>query len=155
MKLDVVAENDTLAGLEVVGVVGLAELGWSPNSMGFFVNESLGGAVGEWRVAVYLLDNGKIRAVDAAKVAMIEFSKSYNCLGGEDPNIGAIKWLEGSNRLLLVAEVPPHSSCPEMGNIEGYIVDIPSGSIIKILNERELLTNWGSSLGKRFEHKLK
>ncbi len=147
------ADGRMLPGLETVGASTLAEIGWSPNSNAFFLTESLGGAVGEWRVTVYLIEDGKVRVVDVSEEIMKEFEKHYECKEQEVPNIGAIKWIDEFETLLLVAEVPPHSSCTEMGKIRGYLVAVPSVQILKEFDEPTLRKKWGEFLGERFDRK--
>ncbi len=151
-KIEVIVDGRILSGMEDVGITSLAELGWSPDSKAFFVTQSFGGSVGEYRVTVYLLEGGKIRGVDVSAEAVKEFEKHYKCVEPEEPNIGAAKWVDSSNSLLLVAEVPPHSSCLEMEKIGGYLVVVPTGKIIQEFEEKELRARWEQYLGTRFVH---
>lgn len=153
VKLSVVMDGKHLPGLDNVGVASLSELEWSPDSRAFFINESYGGAIGDWHVKVYLIGDDKtVRRVDIAKKVVSRFEKQYQCKEPEEPNIGAVKWFNGEKHLLLVAQVPPHSSCPEMGKIRGYVVEIPTGKIIKELDGDTLKIEWGTFLGKRLKH---
>ena len=146
-------------GTESYGVGTLAELAWSPDSRAFFVTQSDGGNVGTWYVDVFLLSKVGIRRVDIAKQAKKEFMTTYKCVtagdptANEQPNIAALKWLNGSNKLLLVAEVPPHSSCPEMGKLMGYVVSVPSGRVLQRYKERELRKTWSPVFGERLSTK--
>jgi len=151
IKLNVVTNGKHLLGMEDAGVNTLAELQWSPNSKAFFVTESDGGAVGDWHVTVYLSESRRVRSVDVSKEVVQSFKKYYRCKEPEEPNIGAVKWLNGAHRLLLVAEVPPHSSCLEMGKLRGYIVDIPTGKILQEFSEKKLRADWGVYLGRRLK----
>jgi hypothetical protein len=151
--LSVMVGDTSLPGLEDIGISSLAELGWSPNSSALFVTQSYGGAVGEWLVTVYIILDGRVEEINVAGEVVKEFRKQYKCEEPEDPNVGAVKWLTDSKDLLLVAEVPPHSSCPEMGMIKGYIVSIPEGKIIEEIDEVALRAKWGIYLGERFNPK--
>jgi hypothetical protein len=142
-----------LQGTENRAVTTLAELAWAPDSGALFITQSYGGAVGEWRVAVYTVESGGVRAWDVSSEVVRQFRKLYKCKGAEAPNVGAAKWLDGSKRLLLVAEIPPHSSCPEMGKVRGYVVEIPDGRIVESFGARELKARWAQYLGKRFGSK--
>lgn len=153
VRLDVLMDGQKLPGTENEGVGSLAEVAWSPDSRAFFVTESYGGEVGDWHVWVYRIENEKVRFLRVTEQVVKGFKRHYRCEDPEEPNIGAIKWVNGSNQLLVVAEVPPHSSCPEMGKIRGYSVEVPSGRIVREFGEKELRARWGRFLGQRFEKK--
>ena len=153
VKLDVIVDDKRFTGLEHEGVSTLAELGWSPDSTAFFVTESYGGVVGDWHVTVYLIEDGRVRGIDVTRQVVKEFNKHYRCRAPHRPNIGAVKWMNGSRSLLLIAEVPPHSNCPEMGKVRGYVVAVPTGQIVDEFDEAKLIADWGHYLGKRFIHK--
>ena len=127
----------------------LAELIWSMSSDAFAVTESDGGAVGHWYVMVYLLKDGFVCGYDIGKKAIKSFKKYYQCEPSEDANAGAVEWLKGGTQLLLVTEVPPHSDCREMGMLRGYIVEVPSGKILKEYDEEELLSKCSNHFGER------
>lgn len=152
MNLAVTVQGDTVPGTDDIGVSTLAELSWAENSKGFFITESLGGATGEWRVTAFLIRNGEVHRMDIAENAINEFKKTYECKKAEEPNIFGITWMNGTERILLVAQVPPHSSCPEMGNLMGYIVSVTSGDIIEEIDQKELLSEWKGHLGERFDY---
>jgi hypothetical protein len=155
VKLTVMKEEKCIPGIEDVGVSMLAELLWSPKSTAFSITESYGGAVGDWHVTVYEIKDGHVHILNVANEVVKSFKKHYRCKDPEDPNVGAVKWLNGGKLLLLAAEVPPHSSCPEMGKLRGYIVEIPTGRIVREFDERKLRADWGHYLGRRLSHKKK
>ncbi len=139
-----------LKGTEKEGVLQPAEIIWSPDSSAFVITASDGGAVGTWFISVYLLENDSVRYADVAQEVIRHFKRYYKCDEPEEPNVGAVKWLNDSKQLLLVAEVPPHSTCREMGKFKGYIVDIPSGGILEEIDEKDVRLNWSGYLGTRF-----
>ncbi len=142
--LSVVKDGRRLLGIENRGVaLPLAELSWASDSTAFFITYSRGGEVGEWRVDVYVIEKESVRWSDVTQEAVKRFKKHYKCYEPEDPNVGAATWVNDSKRLLLITEVPPHSSCPEMGKIRGYLVEVPSGKIIREYAERDLRARWG------------
>ncbi len=146
-----VTEGGTrLPGMEDdAGFDVLAELTWAPDSSAFVVTWSDGGIVGTWRVNVYLVDGSRVRRVDPTAEVVKHFKTQYRCDGSEEPNVAAIRWAKGSQRLLLVAEVPPHSSCPEMGKVMGYMVSVPKGAILERFSHGQLKRQWGRHLGER------
>jgi hypothetical protein len=152
VKLLVMMEGKTLPGIEDAGVSTLAELLWAPDSTAFSITESYGGVVGDWHVTVYEIRDERVQRLNITADVVKSFKKHYKCKESEEPNVGAIEWLNGGKQLLLVAEVPPHSSCPRMGKLRGYIVKIPTGRIAEEFSERKLRSNWGPYLGNRLNH---
>ncbi len=147
VAFDVVMDGARLPGTEEKGVTTLAELAWSPDSRAFFITQSYGGAVGDWHIRVYLIENGRVRVYNVSQDIVKEFRKQYNAC---EPNVGAITWVHGSKKLLLVAEVPPHSVCPQMGEVRAYIVEVPTGKIVEEFDRKSLKARWGRHLGQRF-----
>jgi len=149
-KLDLLINEKPLPRMSDIYVETLAELLWSPNSKAFVLSQSDGGWVGRWYVVVYKIKNGHVLKLNIGKSIIKSFKKYYSCAEVEEPNIAAIKWLRGGKELLMVAEVPPHSSCPEMGKIRGYIVDLLSEKITKEIDEKKFRKKWNCYLGVRF-----
>jgi hypothetical protein len=110
-KLKVVIKGKASPELEDYGVQPLAELLWSPNSNAFFLTESDGGEVGTWNVTIYEIKGTQVRKLFVSKHVLDSFRKRYTCTESEEPNITAVKWINGGSKVLLVAQVPPHSSC--------------------------------------------
>lgn len=150
MSLFVEKKGGRLPGTEGVGVSGLAELAWAPDSAAFVITESLGGAVGEWRVTVFLVGVDRIRRLDVTREVFRRFRRHYVCQDSEEPNVGAVAWLKSSRKLLVVAEVPPHSSCQQMGQVRGYVVEVRSGKVVQEFTEQQLRARWSHDLGRRF-----
>jgi hypothetical protein len=153
-RIDVIEGSERLIEEGRLGIPYFSELLWSPDSNGFVVTESDGGDVGSWRTWVYLIEGRRVRWFDPSKFVVNEFKKHYECMEPEEPNIGAITWIGSSKNLLLVAEVPPHSTCPEMAMVMGYIIEIPSGTIKREISEEKLFADWSQYLGRRFSYKL-
>ena len=130
----------------------LSEVLWAPDSKAFAITGSEGGWVGSWDVEVFYLREQTVRRANITSRVKRDAMRRYQCTdpgGNEEPNMGAIGWLDGSSRLLLAAEVPPHSSCPEMGKLMGYVVTVPTGQILERLSEGQLRRRWRASLGER------
>jgi hypothetical protein len=153
IELRVISEGRDLPGANDQGISTLAELAWSPDSTAFFITESHGGEVGDWHVSVYVISRGTLRRTSPVGNVMKEFKRHYGCEGPEEPNVGAVKWLDGSKKLLVAAEVPPHSSCPDMGKVGGYVLLVRTGQIVQEFSEKKLRAQWGRYLGRRFARK--
>jgi len=131
-------------------IFSLAEVEWSPDSSGFYVNQSDGGWVGSWSVSVYGLQSGRLVKLNAGQKALTDFSgKTREWCPDEFPNMAAAGWAHSGQAILLVGEAPRHSSCPAMGRLYGYLVSITDGRILAEYDEVTLNKRWGKQLGPR------
>jgi hypothetical protein len=146
-----------LAGTEGIGIPTLSEVLWSDDSAAFAVTSSEGGWVGQWSVLVFLVDEKLVKPICVTDQAKKDAMTRYKCNESErneEPEMGAVAWLERSKRLLVVAQVPPHSSCyPHMGKLFGYVVSVPSGDILERYSEKQLRNRWRQFLGERLERR--
>lgn len=133
------------------GIPSLAELVWSPNTRAFALTESDGGWVGSWSVRIALLSpSGNLQFHQISRsVAQDFYLRTSKRKCPEQSNVAAIAWTKGTEELLLVAEAPPHSSCPVMTAVCGYMVAVPSGVIRRRVSPQILEKEWGNVLGPR------
>jgi len=151
--LSVVGSQSITRLEDAIGNLPVTEILWSPNSKYFAVNESDGGLVGTWTSHLYKLD-------ESDKPIKVPLEKSIrkiidllpHCQTEENANFGVVAWLRGGNEILVIAEVPPHSSCRNMGEITGLRISLQTRRVIERLSERVLRKNWSSVLGCRFVH---
>lgn len=132
----------------------LAEVIWSPDSKALAITASDGGWVGTWDVYVLLRKRGRLTRIEITQKVREDFARRFKCdelpgAGPQEPNIGALTWLRDSTTLLLLAEVPPVGTCPEMKKLTGYAISVPSGNILDFYSEREIRSRWGYLLGSR------
>lgn len=155
--------NATSAGLSVVGKRGkrthleilvnppLMEVLWPPDSRNFVINVSDGGLVGSWEAKFYSIDaDDRPVSRDVQSIIVPIANKLLKCEPKEDANIGAVSWLDNGNEILIIVEVPPHSSCRNMGAVFGFRVSVKSGKIIERISEADLHKKWATVLGCRF-----
>jgi hypothetical protein len=151
----VTAADRTRALGTAIDVQDLAEVLWAPDSRAFAVTESDGGWVAQWSATVYVVEAGSLRRIDSASQALAEFSRrkvsrrGYGCTV-EPPNLAAVDWSRGSERLLIVAEAPPHGTCCDLGRLGGYLVDAATGRIIARYGQRDVMRLFHKRLGDRF-----
>ena len=127
------------------------EVLWSPDSQRFALNVSDGGVVGGWFAKVYWIDeSGGVNQIDIGSEVLRLANSLPRCEEREDANIGVVAWLDGGKELLLVAEVPPHSSCRNMGALQGFRVSATTGVVVEHISERQLRQKWNATLGCRF-----
>jgi hypothetical protein len=152
--LSVLSNGRRLSGTEDIAISALSELLWSPDSLAFAITESYGGSVGDWHVRVFLIaGDALVQRLDVDDEVANAFKKDYSCEPPEPPNIGALKWFDGGQCIVVIAEVPPHSSCAKMGMWRGFLVNVQTGKLIREWTEREVITLWNNDLGNRFEYR--
>lgn len=127
----------------------LTEVLWSPDSRLLAVNVSDGGLVGTWEASVF-----DPTASAPLEQLLVEVRKAVadfpNCDSPEQANLAIVGWTQGGKEMLVVAEVPPHSSCKNMANIIGFRVDAANGAILERLPEALVRRHWSAVLGCRF-----
>lgn len=132
----------------------VTEVLWSPDSRYFAVNASDGGLVGTWDATV--VDSSAAAIVDRPLIEVKKAASSLpQCETPEQPNLAIAAWLRGGNEILVVAEVPAHSSCRNMAAVAGFRVDVATGTIRERLSASILRRRWPSVLGCRFESQAK
>ena len=151
---EAVVENDSLAvhvGDRHAGRVPFAvpgEILWSEDSAAFAVTSSDGGEGGTWRVALHALSGEGVRTVDPTGSVVEAFLPLQRCREPELPDVGAVAWVDGSRKVLVVARVPSRPGCSNAGFIQGYVVALPSGAVERTLTESEILERYRAKLGR-------
>jgi hypothetical protein len=126
---------------------------WAPDSDAVAVTHSRGGALGTYRVLIYRPENSG--ATDIANAVRQDLAKRFPACAGaraectsaqrkamrkdvEWVNVAAIRWMEKSDRLLMLAWVPDSSAFgANLGRYNGYVVDARHGRILSRYSERE------------------
>jgi hypothetical protein len=127
------------------GTYTSAEVLWSPDSLAFFVTYSDAGAVGTYHVLVYAIDDDGPHRSEPISNGRKLFRP--DCLTPEHPNVGGIRWGKDSHTLVIGIEVPPHSSCVDMGTFKAYEISLPSGTVLKEYGQLEAKRRFASTLG--------
>jgi hypothetical protein len=126
-----------------------AELAWAPDSRALYITEGSGYSTG-YRVRIYRLESGSRRYVKGVNSTIHrDFERRHKCSEGQLPNVAGMHWMGDSQRLLIVAEVPPIGICPDMEYFGGYLVSIPTGQIVERYDPQELEDRWKDALGYR------
>lgn len=129
----------------------LVEVLWAPDSLKFVINMSDGGLVGTWETHIYLIDGqGNPVHVNIQNFLLSISDKIPQCEPKESVNVGIAAWLNESKEILLIVEVPPHSTCRNMGAITGFRISTQEMKVVEIISENELRKNWSHTLGCRF-----
>jgi hypothetical protein len=127
-----------------------SELTWAPDSKAFFITGSDGGAVGEFHLLVVDRFAGRLAMKDASKAIYAAFGHPVRCDEPEEPNVGGIKWLSG-HRVLVAAEVQPHSICHGMGTFKAYELDPATMTVGRAYGQLEAKKLFGADLGRELE----
>lgn len=122
------------------------EVGWAPDGNTFFISHSVGYTTG-YRVDVYRLQGESIRHLaDINRTVQKDFERRHRCWD-RYPNIAGLKWMNGSDQLLVVAEVPNVGICGKT-YFAGYLVSTSTGHIISRFSPAELGQRWQKQLGE-------
>ena len=163
----VVSVIPTDSGLSYVGELGqvplfgffgnppLTEIIWAPNSLAFIVNESDGGLVGTWSAHYFSIEHGQPVSHSLDAVVRKLVTQGLRCDAGETPNFGVAGWVNGGSSVLLIEEIPPHSSCRNMGAFIGVEVSVSSWTVSRRFSERALQKRWPNLLGCRLRRYAK
>jgi hypothetical protein len=136
-SIALVAPNGTETDLSnFIGSMNLTEFKYSDDSKAVFMNSSLGGYTGDWHTHIYRFRNGKAHEFDIVKVLRTSGLPKSNA--DCEPNIYSIAWLRQSSQLLVLAEIPPSSSCGvNMGLSRGYVVDLDHHRVIESYSAKQ------------------
>jgi hypothetical protein len=133
-----------------------AELAWAPDSKALYITESSGYTTG-YHATIYRLENDTLHQVEGVnRLVQRDFDRHHRCSDGQLPNIAGLRWMEDSQRLVVVAEVPPLGICKDMGYFAGYMVSI-SGTTSRLLERyspNAIETQWKDALGYRLKGDL-
>jgi len=125
------------------------EIIWASDSSKFAVNTSDGGIVGGWDFSIFSAQSNGPKKIDFYAGVHGLAAQFPHCEEKEVPNFAAVAWIHGDKELLLVAEVPPHSSCSNMGALVGYRLSANTGRLLELLPQERLIGEFGSLLGCR------
>jgi len=125
---------------------------WSPGSSVFFLNYSSGGALGSFEVRAFYPSKEGVRVVDPTGAVRQDFLAHYpKCFSPETPNVAGVAWLSES-RLLVAAQVLPHSNCDAMGTFATYEVEVPSGRVLSKHGQLDSKRLFGRLLGPELQN---
>jgi hypothetical protein len=139
-KLRAESGGINIAELELpVDLVSLA-IKWSPDSRAFYI-EASGNAIGG-EVTAYNVVGHTLLKLQGPEAVVREFAEHHACKAHGN-NLQVVRWEDGSQRLLLMPEVPDASECgEEKGYREGFLVDAESGKIVKQYPQAVIEAEW-------------
>ena len=99
-----------------------SEILWAANSSAFFVTVNTGGIVGGFDLHVIGRFGGKLASRDLTPLVRRTFGRPVHCEEAEFPNVAGVTWTT-PRRVLVAAEIQPHSVCDSPGTFKAYEVD--------------------------------
>jgi hypothetical protein len=124
-----------------------AEVTWSPDSSAFAVTQTEGGGGIGYRVYVFYVDANELRKVTVSPPIEKAFGTPTKCEVPVRPNTGFVTWLQGSERLLVAAEVVPVSICECSGLFSLYEVHLPDLRIVNNFDQSAAKKKFADVLG--------
>jgi hypothetical protein len=154
-ELTVLEGGQPVEGAEGISILLPAEIGWAQDGKAFFITSSDGGQQGTWDVSIFLLERDRFSFEVVTEQAVDLFLKAYPCAASPVPHVGLLRFTKDSKQALLAVEAASGSSCAERDAVRGFIVDVPSGDVLRELELQRLVKEWGETLGSRFERVLR
>jgi hypothetical protein len=123
--------GETDLGDPAFGVFDLAEVLWAADSRVLVITESEGGWVGTWSATAYALDGERLTVIDVTTPVLAQFRRDSDACPDEYPNVAAVAWASEPGKLLVVVELPTHSSCERMERSSAimFACQMPKSSI--------------------------
>ena len=121
---------------------------WSSDSKAFAVSGSKDGAGGLYLTDVFIVGETGLTKIPLSDVIWRAFGHPVRCQWPEEPNVGAVVWLEGSTRLLVAAQLIGHSVCDSNFTFKAYEVEIPTRKILHTYSQLEAKKLFRQDLGE-------
>jgi hypothetical protein len=128
-----------------------AEVLWSEDSKAFSITGSAEGANGQYHTDAFYIRSGQLDHISLTDLIQQAFGHPVKCGWSEVPNVAALKWMDGSTKLLLAAEIIHHSNCDSYGTFAGFVVDVSSQRIVGHYNQLEMKRLFRSDLGPELQ----
>ena len=123
------------------------EVLWAGDSSAFAANLTQGGGgIGERAYVFYVGETG-LKKIDISTTIEKAFGSPVKCEVPVLPNTGFVEWLNGTNRILAVAEVVPVSICSCMGMFKAYELSLPDVEIVRTYSQTEAKQRFSNLLG--------
>jgi len=136
-----------------------SEVLWSPDSKKIALSMCVGGS-GPCSISIFSDDESPpaVEVWDWSTAVVDAFSANHNddyCY--RDANLGALQWEDSSDRIVLIAEVPPSPHCE--GHNEGYFeafeVSLSERKTVSRWNMQQTVRRWRSLFGTGLRNDMK
>jgi hypothetical protein len=120
------------------GLSSSASVVWSNDKKNFAVTWAFGGDETGFRVRAFHIEGNTTAELPATRAARDDFDARYGCEERSN-NVQAYSWFSDSRTLVLAVSVYSNGDCGRQpGRTEGYVVDAPSGRVLKRWNLKQL-----------------
>jgi len=119
-------------------------------------------------VDIYRLDDPKLEPIDVTALALKDMVATfppcraknidmYDCHQlTDDPgsfiSMSGVDWLPDSSAVVVIAQVMPSSRLGGiMGQMMGYVLEVPTGKILQRIEAREFTRKWQRSLALKID----
>jgi len=133
------------SGVAVPNGVG-AELLWSPDSSRFALTWSDGGRLGGYSTTIFSVEGNGVTELPITPIVRQAFGHPVKCEIPEAPNVVPITWIS-ADRILIAAQIVPHTICDSAGTFKAYEVDIKREKILNSFDQLEAKRLYGPRLG--------
>jgi len=124
-----------------------AEVLWAQDSSAFAVTQTEGGGGVGYRVYVFYVGETGLKKVDVSRIVEKAFGTPVKCEVSVPPNTGFVDWVDGSDRILVAAEVIPVSLCQCSGMFKIYELSLPDVRILHTYSQIEAKKKFSNLLG--------
>ena len=128
------------------------EMLWSPDSKALAVTASDGNVAGPYLLSVVGMEKDKVTVAILSPLVYAAYGRPYACPAPENPNVAAVHWLSDSKRLLVAAQVIPHSVCDNFATFKTFEIDLASQKIVSSFDQLESKKKFGGALGGLLKH---
>jgi hypothetical protein len=137
---------------ELHAAFGTPEVLWSPDSKAVAITTCSGGN-GPCSVETFLIDD-KGAQLDDNLPSPFEMVQKTFAAGHEkdecytEANVGALTWVDGSDKIVMIAQVPTaHCDGHSGGHIEAFVVSFSERKVVSRFNMQETIRRWHSFFG--------
>jgi hypothetical protein len=141
-----------------------AELAWAPDSAAFYITQSEATSeINGFHTDIFRVVGLRVEKIaDVAPVVTADFEVRHKCVDSYQgkvysapPNIAGLKWIDGSSKLLVVAEVVPDCTFGRREYFGAYLLSLADGKIVARFSPKEIAAHWRSTIGVRLKGDLK
>ena len=127
---------------------------WSPDSKLVLMTYCFG-AAGPCGAESSVQGSSDFSITDMVRTEFASGHKGDDCY--EVANIGGLTWEDGSDKVVVIAEVPPAPSCAEHneGYFESFVVSLSQRKVVDRYSMQETIHRWRSILGSGLHSDIK
>lgn len=136
-KFRVVLGGTVISKFELPDISSNIEVGWSPDSLQFFISYSDSWETGGYHVHLYRVIGNDVRASRVPTQVAERFKRKHWC-EARGNNLFFLDWTPNSKIGFFVAQVYPTGDCgKELGLFRGYAVDLEGGTVLRVFDEKQ------------------